>query len=200
MKKANVERSFVMIKPDGIARGLIGRIFQRFEEQGLKLIAGRMITATRKQVAAHYPGKNEKWLRNLGDKTIASYDGDTNSVRIDFGTENTLEMGRIVYNKMMDYITSGPIVITVWEGNEAISRIRKLVGSTVPTFAEVGSIRGSFAFDTPALAVKSGRITFKTIIHASDSNDEAAREIANWFGDKYKPLDNYERVDYIDIF
>ncbi|MBU0976361.1 MAG: nucleoside-diphosphate kinase [Patescibacteria group bacterium] len=200
MKKLNVEKSFVMIKPDGVARGLIGKIFQRFEEQGLKLVAGRMALATKEQVATHYPGENKKWLRNLGDKTIESYAGDLKSVERDFGTSDTLEMGKVVYQKMIEYITSDPIIITVWEGNEAINRIRKLVGSTVPTFAEVGSIRGSFAFDTPSLAVRSGRVTFKTIVHASDSKEEAIREIPNWFGAKYKSLNGYERVDYVDIF
>jgi len=121
-------------------------------------------------------------------------------VRKDYGTSDFNEIGRIIYKAMKRYITSGPIVITVWEGNQAIERIRKVVGSTVPTFAEVGSIRERYAFDTPALAVKAGRITFKTIVHASDSQDEASREIENWFGKRFKDLGNYERVDYVDIF
>jgi nucleoside-diphosphate kinase len=198
-KFSTIEETFVMIKPDGVSRGLVGRIFQRFEEAGFKLVAARMIKATQKQAADHYPGDNEKWLRNLGDKTMKNYNDDLKGVKRDYGTTDTLEMGKIIYKKMMEYIASSPVIIMVWEGNHAIERIRSLVGSTVPTFAEVGSLRGSYAVDTPALASQAGRITFKTLIHTSDSVDEAKREIDVWFKDKFKALNNYERIDYVDL-
>lgn len=201
MKKfASIERSFVMLKPDTLSRGLVGRIFQRFEEQGLKLVASRMIKTTEDQVAKHYPGSNAEWLYNLGKKSTASFGDDKKLVKEAYGTGDFNKIGKTIYDAMKNYITSGPIIITVWEGNHAVERIRKLIGSTVPTFAEVGTIRGSYAFDTPVLAVKAGRITFKTLVHASDSPSEAKREIRNWFGGKYKDLSNYERIDYVDIF
>lgn len=197
-KYPSIEKTFVMIKPDGVARGLVGKIFQRFEEQGLKLVAARMIKAEVKQALEHYPGDDEDWLYNIGRKSAENF-GGKKEVKKAYGTDDLKEIGRIVHKAMVDFITGGPVIITVWEGNHAIERIRKLVGSTVPTFAEVGSIRGSFAFDTPVLAVKSGRITFKTLIHASDSPSEAEREIKIWFGSKYKDLSDYERIDYVDI-
>jgi nucleoside-diphosphate kinase len=201
MKKLDlVEKTFVMIKPDGVARGIVGKIFQRFEEMGLKLVAARMVKATKGQIAVHYPGDSKEWRTKLGNKTIKSYDDDLVRVKGDYGTNNPDEIGKIVYENLQKYLTEGPVIIAVWEGNKAVERVRKLAGSTVPTFAEVGSIRGMYAFDTPEFAVKSGRIVFKNLLHISDSAEEAEREIKLWFGDKYKALNEYERVDYIDIF
>lgn len=200
IKLPSIEKTLVMIKPDGIARGLVGKIFQRFEEQGLKLVATRMIKATAERASKHYPVDNEKWLYNIGKKSSGNFNNDKKQVKAAYGTDDFKEIGRIVHKAMIKYLISGPMIISVWEGNHAIERVRKLVGSTVPTFAEVGSIRGIYAFDTPVLAAKTGRITFRTIIHTSDSKREVQREIEIWFGKKYKDLSNYERIDYIDIF
>ena len=87
-----------------------------------------------------------------------------------------------------------------WEGNEAVKVVRKLAGETDPTKADVGTIRGNWAYDTPQLAVKSGRIVFQTLVHISDSAEEAKREIKHWFGDKFEDLSDYERVDYVGMF
>jgi len=199
-KYKTIEKSFIMLKPDVISRGLVGRIFQRFEEQGLKLVAARMLKATKEQISKHYPVNDENWAIGIGKKTTESFDNNLKLVKKAYGTDDFKKIGKIVYEAMKDYLTSGPIIIMVWQGNHAIKRIRNLVGSTVPTFAEVASIRGSYAFDSPPFAVKSGRIAFKTMIHASDSQEEAKREIEIWFGKKFKDLSNYERVDYISMY
>jgi len=199
-KYSMIEKSFVMLKPDVLSRGLVGKIIQRFEEQGLKLVAARLIKAKKEQVEKHYPVKDEKWATGIGRKSTESFKNNKKKVKEAYGTTNLKEIGEIVYKAMLEYFTSGPMVIMVWKGNHAIKRIRNLVGSTVPTFAEVGSIRGTYAFDTPPFAVKSGRITFKTMIHASDSRKEAKREIEIWFGKNYKDLSKYERIDYINMF
>ena len=199
-KFLTIEQSFVIIKPDAILRGLVGKIIKKFEEQGLKLVAARMIQATKEQAAAHYPGQDKAWLSNLGDKTADGYKNDLKAMKNDLGTSDKLEIGKMIYKSMVDYICNGPIIIMVWEGNHAIDSIRRIVGKTLPYMAEVGSIRGSYGFDTPSLATRTGRITFKTLVHASDSESEAKREIKVWFGEKFKDLSDYERVDYIDIF
>ncbi len=199
-KYSMIEKSFVMLKPDVLSRGLVGRVFQRFEEQGLKLVAARMTRATKEQVSKHYPVKDEGWVTGIGRKSTESFSNNKRKVKEAYGTTDFKEIGKIVYKAMLNYLTSGPVIIMVWQGNHAIKRIRNLVGSTVPTFAEVGSIRGTYAFDTPPFAVKAGRITFQTMIHASDSPKEAKREIEIWFRKKYKDLSNYERVDYINMF
>ena len=198
-KIETIEKSFVMIKPDGVARGLVGKIFQRFEEMGLKLVAARMINATEDKIRKHYPYTDE-WLRGIGKKSLKVYKGDKDTLKDDYGTDDMREIGEIVHENLVEYLRETPVIISVWEGNHAIERVRKLVGMAMPTFAEVGTLRGMYAFDTQPLAVRSGRITFKNIIHASDSVDESDREIKIWFGDKFKNLAEYERVDYVDIF
>lgn len=195
---STIERTFLLIKPDGVARGLVGKIFQRFEEQGLKLVAARMIKATKEQAYKHYP-YTKKWLVSIGRKSMQAYKNDKEQVKKDYGTSNCEEIGKIVHKKLANHLMSVPIIITFWEGNHAVERVRRLVGSTIPTFSEVGSLREIYAFDTQPLAVRSGRIAFQTLLHASDSVEEAEREIENWFGSKYKDLSNYERIDYVDM-
>jgi len=188
-----------MIKPDGVKRGLIGEIFSRFERIGLKLVAGRMIFATKEQARGNYPG-TETWLTGMGEKTWNNYEGNEKEIMKDLGTIDKLKIGEKIYDGLVRYLTEGPIILSVWEGNHAVQIGRKLVGKTDPILADVGSIRGDFGFDTPQFAVKSGRIVFKTLVHISDSPEEAEREIKHWFGDKYKYLGDYERVDYIGMF
>jgi len=199
MKIPSIERTFVMLKPDAIKRGLIGDIFNRFERVGLKLVACRMIMASEEQARGNYPG-TEGWMIGMGNKTIVNYDNDLDAVSQDMGTADPMEIGRKIYEALVKYLTEGPVIIMVWEGNHAVRVVEKLVGKTDPTLADLGSIRGDYAFDTPQFAVKSGRIVFKTLMHRSDSAEEAVREIKHWFGAKYKDLGGYQRIDYIDSY
>jgi len=200
MKLDSIERSFVMIKPDGVKRGLIGKIFTKLEQGGLKLVACRMIYPTREMAEGNYPKDNAEWLIKMGEKTHINYSNNLEAIKADMGTIDKLEIGKKILNSLVDYIASGPVILIVWEGNHATSKIRKIAGATDPLAAEIGSIRGDYGFDTPMLAVKSGRIVFQTIVHISDSQEEAQREIAHWFGDKYKYLGNYNRIDYVGSF
>lgn len=201
MKKniPSIEKTFFMIKPDGVKRGLIGEMFKRLERIGLKLVAARMIWATEEQAKGNYPG-TEEWLTAMGEKTWKNYDGDAKAIKADLGTTDRLEIGKKIYNALVKYLIDGPVIISVWEGNHAVRVVEKLVGKTDPTLADVGSIRGDFGFDTPQFAVKSGRIVFKTLVHRSDSPEEAEREIKHWFGEKYKYLGDYQRMDYVGSF
>jgi nucleoside-diphosphate kinase len=198
-KFSSLEQTFVLLKPDAVSRGLVGKIFQRFEELGMKMVAGRLVKAKKEQVKKHYPFTKE-WLVEIGNKSVKAYKGDKEALKKDYGTSNREKIGKIVHKALVDYMTSGPVIISVWEGNHAVERVRKLVGYAVPTYAEVGSIRERYAFDTQPLAIHSGRIAFKNLIHASGDKEEARREIKIWFGKKFKDLSNYERVDYLDIF
>lgn len=196
----NIEKTFVMIKPDGIKRGLVGKIFTKFEGAGLKLVASRMIQATKEQAIGNYPADNISWLEKMGDKTYKNYANDAKKIIEELGTSDKLEIGKKVLNGLVNYLTSGPVVIMVWEGNHAITRVRNLIGETDPLQATAGSIRGDWGYDSPMLAVRSGRIVFQTLMHASDSKDDAEREIKHWFGDKYKDLSDYDRIDYIGAY
>lgn len=194
-----MEQTFMMVKPDGVKRGLIGRIFKQLEEAGLKLVAARMIQASDQQARKNYPG-TDKWLIGMGEKTWKNYEEDAARIKKDLGTLDKKEIGQKIYEGLVKYLTSGPLVITVWEGNEAVKIVRKLAGSTDPTTADVGTMRGNWGYDTPQLAVKSGRIVFQTLVHISDSPEEAKREISHWFGDKFENLGDYEKVDYSGAF
>lgn len=195
----NIEKTFVMIKPDGILRGLVGEIYSRFERIGLKLVAGRMILPTVDQARGNYPG-NAEWLVGMGEKTYKNYNNDTNQIKNDLGVTDKLEIGNKIYEGLVEYLTESPVIISVWEGNHAVDVVAKIIGKTDPTLADIGSIRGDFGFDTPQFAVKSGRIVFKNLIHRSDSVEEARREIEHWFGDDYKYLGDYERTDYVGSY
>jgi len=200
MKKyPSIEKTFFMIKPDGVGRGLVGEAFSRFEKIGLKLVAARMIKPTEEQARGNYPG-TDAWLIGMGDKTYFNYNEDMKEIEKDLGTTDKKEIGEKIYDALVKYLMENPTIITVWEGNHAVKVAQKLVGQTDPTRADVGSIRGDFGFDTPQFAVKAGRIVFKTLVHVSDHPDEAKREIKHWFGDNYKYLGDYMRTDYTDLF
>jgi len=195
----NIEKTFFMIKPDGVKRGLVGDIFMRLERVGLKLVAARMIVASEEQARGNYPGTDE-WMTKMGEKTLNNYGHDEDAVKKDMGTADPLEIGKKIYDALVDYITDGPVIISVWEGNHAVQVVERIMGKTDPTTADIGTVRGDFGFDTPQFAVKSGRIVFRTLVHRSDDPDEAEREIEHWFGDKYSYLGDYTRADYTGSF
>lgn len=131
-----MERSLVLIKPDGVGRGLSGEILSRLENEGLKLVALKMLQMDRHLAARHYAVHIEKPF----------------------------------FGGLIDYITSGPIVAAVFEGNEAVAGIRKVMGPTDPKKAARGTIRGDFGIDIE-----------KNTIHGSDSPETARDEIALFF-------------------
>lgn len=196
----SMEKTFVMVKPDGVKRGLVGKIFRKFEEAGLKLVACRMIKPSKEQAFGNYPSENAEWLTKMGEKTYQNYNNDIEAIKADLGTENKTEIGKKILDSLVGYITSGPVILMVWEGNHAVKVVRKLAGQTDPTVADSSTIRGTYGYDTPMLAVKSGRIVFQNLLHISDSAEEAEREIIHWFGSNYKYLGDYERIDYVGAF
>jgi len=195
----NIERTFLMVKPDGVKRGLIGNIFERLERVGLKLVAARMICPTEEQARKNYPGTKE-WLVGMGEKTYINYNNDLDAIKKDMGVTDRLEIGNKIYDGLVKYLTNGPVVLSVWEGNHAVAVVRKLAGATDPLLADIGSIRGDFGFDTPQFAIRSGRVVFRTLVHISESPSEAEREIKHWFGNNYKYLGDYDRTDYTGMY
>lgn len=191
----NIEKTFLMIKPDGVKRSLVGDIIGRLEQSGLKMIYSRMILASEDQARGNYPGTDE-WIKGMGDKTKNGYKGDLKLVEKEMGTTDSLEIGTRIYDELVRYLTSGPMIAMVWEGNHSVVIARKLVGATRPQEADLGSIRGDFGFDSPQLAVRSGRIAMETLMHVSDSKEEAEREIRYWLGDDFKTM-KYKRTDHI---
>lgn len=179
MQNPKEEKTFVLIKPDGVKRGLIGEIVRRIEQRGLNVIALEMVWATPAQINDHYP-KDEAWIGNLGEKTLATYKKYGYDPLKEHGTDDALVIGKEVRKWNIDFLTSGPVVKMIVRGVHAIDMVRKLVGNTIPAMAEMGTIRGDFSVDSPVLANR-GRRAIHNLVHASGNPEEAANEIAMWF-------------------
>ncbi|MBU5687901.1 MAG: nucleoside-diphosphate kinase [Candidatus Woesearchaeota archaeon] len=186
-----IERTFVMIKPDAVQRGLIGEIIQRFERAGLKIIAMKMVLATKQQVEDFYP-KDKEWFETVGTKTTKAYQEAGLDVKKTFGTTDLEKIGRIIKGWLIDFITSGPVVAMVIEGNHAITKVRNIVGYTDPLSASPGTIRGDLTSDSIALGNIMARAAVN-LIHASSNPKDAEHEIKVWF--KESELLKYKRCD-----
>lgn len=177
------QRTFCMIKPDGVKRGLIGDIISRIEKAGLKIVAIKMVQADREMVKSHYPVSDEFWIERLGEKSLSGFDNlDVEAIDV-LGTVDKKELGKLVSETLMDYLTSGPVVCMVVEGIESIEMVRKLAGNTLPFKAAVGTIRGDYSVDSPSIANAELR-SIHNLFHASENPEEAAHEIKLWFGDE----------------
>lgn len=185
------ERTFLLIKPDGVMRGLIGEILRRVESRGLKIVALQMEMPTREKIDDHYP-KDAAWIERLGGKTISTYEKYGYDLVEDLGTTDAREIGRIVRGWILDTMTAGPVVKVILQGLHAVDAVRKVIGSTIPANAELGSIRGDFSIDSPALANKEKR-SILNLVHASETLEEAEREIRYWFGGE--PAFPYQRTE-----
>ncbi len=173
------ERTVVLVKPDGVKRGLIGEIIGRFEQRGLKVIALKMIWATREEMDNHYP-KDDTWTSRVGEKTSKTYEKYGYDLQGELGTTDLLEIGKMVRGWLLDFMTSGPVVKMVVQGVHAVDMIRKIAGPTMPYMAEMGTLRGDYSVDSAAAANKEKR-SVHNIVHASETQEEAENEIKNWF-------------------
>jgi nucleoside-diphosphate kinase len=173
------ERTLVLLKPDAVARGLVGEIIARFEKAGLKIVGMKMVHPTEEKAAGHYAGP-DAWIRGMGQKTLDSFEEFGMDAEEVLGTSDTLEIGQMVLNWLIRYISSGPILAMVLEGVHAIKAVRKMVGFTIPSRAEPGTIRGDLTIDSNTVSSLEKRST-KNLIHASGDPEEAAQEIAFWF-------------------
>lgn len=131
-----MERSLVLVKPDGVQRGLIGEVITRLENRGLRLVAARFMWVSTELAERHY----------------------------------AVHAGKPFYARLIEFITSSPVMAMVWEGPDAIAAIRQTFGKTRGTDADPGTLRHDYALQARY-----------NIIHASDSAETAAFEIALWF-------------------
>jgi nucleoside-diphosphate kinase len=135
-----IERTLILVKPDGVRRSLVGEVVRRVETKGYEVVGLKMITPTREILEKHY----------------AEHEG------------------KPFYEPLLEFMLSGPIVAMIAQGNRVIEGFRKLAGTTDPTTAEPGTIRGDLARD-------QGTKVVQNIVHGSDSPESAAREIAIFF-------------------
>lgn len=175
-----MERTLIIIKPDAVKRGLVGKIIETFENVGLKLMAAKMLRPDKEVIKNHYTGTTQ-WIKEMGEKTLASFKQSGDDVKKTFGTDNPVELGQFVYERLIKYWMEGPIIVMVWQGPNAITVARKLRGHTIPALAESGTLHAQFSFDSSPLSASLDRVV-KTFVHASGSTDEAEREIKYWFG------------------
>ena len=134
-----MERTFLMVKPDGVQRRLVGEIISRLENKGFTLTGLKMLTPTRAMAEAHY----------------------------------AVHRGKPFFDSVVGFISSGPVVAMVWEGDDVVALARKMMGATKPADAAPGTIRGDYA-----------NTIEQNLIHGSDSADNAAGEIKIWFGEE----------------
>ncbi|MFA6519992.1 MAG: nucleoside-diphosphate kinase [Candidatus Paceibacterota bacterium] len=181
MKHPKEEQTFVMVKPDGVRKGLVGEVLKRFEQHDLKIVALEMFQPTHDQIHNHYP-KDDAWITRLGEKTKSTYEKYGYDMISDFGTDDTSKVGPEVRKWLVAYMQTAPLVKMVIQGAHAVDIVRKLAGDTLPYRAAVGTIRGDFSIDSPVLANKEKRAV-ANIIHCSETPEEAEHEIKHWFGE-----------------
>ena len=182
-----MEKTLILIKPDGVQRGLVGQIITRLETTGLKLVAMKMVHPSHEDVDRHYQ-MTEEWMQTVYTKAKAKY--DANGEVFPFADHKAY--GGEIKRGLVDFLKSSPVVALVLEGEMAVSLVRKLVGATEPASSAPGTIRGDFSHDTYALANSQGR-PFRNLIHASGTIEEADNEIKIWFTDT--ELYAYEHVN-----
>ncbi len=185
-----IEKTLIIIKPDAVKRGLIGKIIETFENVGLKLMAAKMLKPDKDVIKNHYPGTSQ-WLKEMGEKTLASFKQSNVDIKEKMATDDPEKLGAFVYERLIKYWQEGPIVVMVWQGHEVVQIARKLRGHTIPLIAQTGTLHSQYSFDSSFLSSSLDRVV-KTFIHASGSVDEAEREIKYWFPE-IKEFKNYER-------
>ena len=177
MVQAKKERTFVMIKPDGIQRSLMGEIIKRIERTGLKFISFKFFIPDEDRCWKHYD-KNDEWFQEKGSNIVKDLKEAGLPVNKD-----AIEYGKDIIRQLAGFMTSGPVLAFVLEGNQAVGIVKKIVGGTEPLTSDVGTIRGDLTLDSYALAGIDGRAV-RNLIHCSDKVEEAEREIKLWLEEK----------------
>lgn len=169
-----MERTVVLVKHDGVQRGLIGEVIKRFEQRGLKLAALKMVQPTEEMAEKQYQLTPE-WIEKIGTTTRKGFEKRGVEVK-----ETNEEIAKRVHSWLKSYLTEGPIVAMVFEGFHAIEIGRKIVGPAEARGAPIGTIRGDFSVESYELADKRER-PVRNMVHASGNKAEAENEISIYF-------------------
>lgn len=176
------ERTLVIIKPDGVQRTLVGEIIKRIERTGLKIVGLKMEVMDESRLWKHY-NKDDVWFLAKGTRIFENRKKDG------LPTDKTaIEYGKGIIGVVVKYMMSSPVVMMVFEGNQAVAIVKKLVGSTEPLTSDVGTIRGDFTIDSYNISEMDGRAV-RNLVHCTDNTADAEREIGLWF-------DKDELIDY----
>ncbi|GIW69776.1 MAG: nucleoside-diphosphate kinase [Patescibacteria group bacterium] len=185
-----IERTLVLLKPDAVARGITGEIIDRLEQTGLKIVGAKLLRVDRYFGAKHY-NHNDEWKEVVGKRSIADCEKFGLDAREVFGTGDAKRIGEIVDERNAEFLASGPVFALVFEGPNAVAKVRSMVGPTFPDTAPPGTIRGDYGLDSAFSGMIRKRTTYN-VIHASGSIDEAKQEIDLWF--RPEELVDYKRV------
>ena len=147
-----IQRTLIIFKPDAVQRGIVGEILSRFERVGLKIVGTKMVNPDKDHYYQHYEGIS-KMISRRGQKA---------------------------FDLVVDFMSSGPVIAMVLEGVEAIPVVRKIVGSTEPMAADMGTIRGDYAHVSFGYADAHDE-GVANLIHASGNPEEAEQEVSYWF-------------------
>lgn len=158
-----MERTLIVLKPDAVQRGIIGEIMTRFERVGLKIVGTKMVKPDYDHYYHHY--------ENIGQMVS--------------------RRGKEAFDVTLDFMNLGPVIAVVLEGVDAVSLVRKMVGTTAPKEAVPGTIRGDYAHMGFEYANGEG-IGIPNLIHASGDPKEAKEEIDHWFSES--ELFDYQTV------
>ena len=171
-----IEQTLILIKPDGVQKQLIGEIIKRFEESNLKICAIKMVWPDEELARKHYP-LDEEWAKLAFEKTKKSAEEDGREIPF----SDYMEFGTTLQNWLVNFITESPIIAMILKGPNAIKSVRDIVGATEPSKAEKGTIRADFASEEDYEKANSVGRALRNLIHASDSIENAEREISVWF-------------------
>ncbi|MCB1593019.1 MAG: nucleoside-diphosphate kinase [Alphaproteobacteria bacterium] len=181
-----MEKTLIIFKPEAVARGVDQQALGAFEDAGLYVST---ITAPiyldPQKVDRHYDF-DDGWFQKVGEGTLRDAQAIGLDIQNHLGTTDPIEIGHQIKGWLRDYMTSGPVRIGVVEGEDAIARVRQIIGSTIPAKAAPDTIRGHYSQDTSEQALLEKR-SVRNIIHASGNREEAAAEIALWTPELYGP-------------
>ncbi len=191
MHKIQKEQTLILAKPDALQRGLVGEIIKRFETRGFKLAGLKMVKPSRDHIKKHYLATKEQ-LEGMGNRSLENLKQLGLDPVKELGTDDAIKLGKMVIDWNFEFLSSSPIVAMVFEGPHAVEMGRKIVGFTLPSKAELGTIRGDFSVDSAILGNFNKR-PIRNMVHASGSIPEAKREVKHWFSKK--ELFSYKRAD-----
>lgn len=186
MENLKKEKTLVLLKPDTVQRALIGEVISRFERVGLKIVAMKFLLPTKEQAYKHYV-KNEAEIEALGNRSIEGKKKSGMEVN-----DDPKVLGQQIIDRLVAFLSAGPVVALILEGNRSVAITRKMVGSTEPLQSNMGTIRGDYTVDSYAIADEGDR-SVRNLVHASANLEEADYEIKVWF----KPE---EIIDYKNAF
>jgi nucleoside-diphosphate kinase len=187
-----MEQTLVVLKPDAVARGLIGKIVTRFEQVGLKIVAAKTMVVSKEHADKHYPASRTEFIEGMGNKTLENYEDLGMDVEKEMGSKDPHKIGLTIREWLVDMITAGPVFAMVLEGPHAVELVRKMCGHTLPLKSAPGTIRGDFSYDSSYLA-NTGKRPIKNLMHASGNLEEAKYEVSLWFTPN--EIYSYERVE-----